>query len=154
MKFADAQKQDDPTNAIFLAALDLAFDSDGYTERFERLSPEARTVFLLVCFDGEVNNGGFDQLFFNSLGNHCEEILAHLKTVGADTAYGLLAKAMSWFPESRPSQDRETRWAQCEALNDDYYADLDSLNAEFFKEDLCPFIDAYVARHPDASIEA
>ncbi|MGU5551610.1 DMP19 family protein [Aeromonas hydrophila] len=44
------------------------------------MNPEAQLVYLLWYFYGEVHNGGFDQLFFNSLGDHCLEILAGLKS--------------------------------------------------------------------------
>ena len=159
MRFVDALKQDDPAYAVFSAALDSIFDKeDGVTEHINRLSEEARLVYLLWRLDGEIHNGGFDQLFTNSLGNHCFEILGHLKTVGAWNSYKLLAKAVSWFPDSSPSQDREARWSQYESFSDNprYQAEMDQLDAEFYKyeDNLASLINAYVAQHPNASVRA
>ncbi|UYB52335.1 DMP19 family protein [Xanthomonas sp. AM6] len=159
MRFADAAKQDDPAEAVFMAAHALVFDKgDGITEHIDRLSPEARLVYLLWCFDGEVHNGGFDQLFTNSLGNHCVEILGHLQTVGASKSHALLSKAVSWFPNASPSGDRRVRWSQRESFSDtpEYEAEMDRLDAEFYRyeDNLGSLLNSYVAQHPDASIRA
>ncbi|WP_020407206.1 DMP19 family protein [Hahella ganghwensis] len=136
MKFADFSHYDEPASEVFNVCLEIVFaGSDGNTVYLERLGPDARLVYLLWCFDGEVHNGGFDQLFFNSLGDHCLEILESLKKIGADKSAILLEKAMRWFPESRPSANREKRWKQLEPFENDenYQSDLDQLDAEFYK---------------------
>lgn len=157
MRFADAMKQDEPAYAVFLAAHGVVFDKgDGITEHLDRLSPEARLVYLLWCFDGEVHNGGFDQLFTNSLGNHCLEILGHLEAIGAGKSHDLLSKAVSWFPDSSPSKDRQVRWSQRESFSGmpGYEAEIDRLDAEFYKyeDNLASLLNSYVTQHPDASI--
>jgi hypothetical protein len=159
MRFSDALERDEPAYEVFRAALDTVFDKgDGVAEHIDRLSGEARLVYLLWCLDGEVHNGGFDQLFTNSLGNHSLEILEHLLTVGATNSHRLLARAISWFPNSSPSQDRKERWLQRESFSGDttYQAEIDRLDAEFYeyKDDLASLVNAYVAQHPDASIRA
>ncbi len=159
MRFSDALKNDDPAYEIFNAALDTVFDKgDRVTEHIDRLSGEARLVYLLWCLDGEVHNGGFDQLFTNSLGNHCLEILGHLEVVGATNSHSLLARAVSWFPDSSPSRNRRERWSQHESFSDNptYQAEIDRLDAEFYeyKDNLASLINAYVAQHPDASVRA
>ncbi|QNH19046.1 hypothetical protein HEP74_04223 [Xanthomonas sp. SS] len=157
--FADAVELDEPAYAVFKAALDLVFDKgDGITEHIDRLSPEARLVYLLWCLDGEIHNGGFDQLFTNSLGNHCVEILGHLQTIGAGKSHDLLSKAVSWFPNALPSNDRRVRWSQHQAFSGtpEYEAEMDRLDAEFYKyeDNLGSLLNSYVAEHPNASIRA
>ena len=159
MRFADAAKRDDPAEAVVMAAHDLVFDKgDGDTEHLDRLSPEARLVYLVWYFDGEIHNGGFDQLFINSLGNHCIEILGHLETIGAGKSHDLLSKAVSWFPNSLPSGDRQIRWSQLETFSDtpEYEAEMNRLDDEFYKyeDDLGSLLSSYVARHPNASLRA
>lgn len=159
MRFSDALKLDDPARAIFNEALDTVFDrGDGVTEHINRLSAEARLVYLLWCFDGEIHNGGFDQLFTNSLGNHCLEILRHLDEVGASKSYGLLLSAISWFPDSSPSQNREARWLQHESFSDEpkYQAAIDLLDTAFYKyeDDLASLVNAFVLQHPNAAVKA
>ena len=157
--FADAVALDEPAYAVFKAALDVVFDKgDGVTEHIDRLSPEARLVYLLWCLDGEIHNGGFDQLFTNSLGNHCVEILGHLEAIGASKSHDLLSKAVSWFPNSLPSSDRQIRWSQLGTFSDtpEYEAEMDRLDEEFYKyeDNLGSLLSAYVAQHPNASIGA
>lgn len=159
MRFSDALKKDDPAYEVFKAALETVFDKgDGVTEHIDRLSDEARLVYLLWCLDGEVHNGGFDQLFTNSLGNHCLEILRDLEVVGATNSHSLLMRAISWFPNSSPSRNRNERWSQHELFSDDptYQAEIDRLDAEFYeyKNNLASLINAYVAQHSDASVRA
>jgi len=159
MRFSEALKSDEPAYQIFGAALNTVFDKgDGVTEHIDRLSTEARLVYLLWCLDGEVHNGGFDQLFTNSLGNHCQEILGHLEVVGATNSHRLLARAIFWFPSSSPSRNRAERWSQHEGFsgNPEYQAEMDRLDTEFYeyKDNLASRLDAYVAQHPDASVRA
>jgi hypothetical protein len=159
--FADALKlkEDNPANVVFMVALNTVYDKgDNVTEHIHRLSLEARLVYLLCCFNGEIHNGGFDQLFTNSLGKHCIEILAHLESVGACKSHALLTRAIAWFPDALPSKDRMTRWLQYESFSEkpEYKAEMEYLDAEFYKDEdlLVSRINAYVARHPTASIRA
>lgn len=159
MHFADVLNREDPAYLIFQAALDAVFDEDdGVNEHIDRLSKEGRTVYLLCCFDGEIHNGGFDQLFTNSLGNHCLEILQYLENVGAVKAHALLSKAISWFPNSSPAKNRRERWDQYQLFfeNPEYGADIDRLDNEFYKyeDNLSSLINSYVMRHSNAALLA
>ncbi|MDM5131959.1 DMP19 family protein [Aeromonas piscicola] len=159
MHFSEFSDNEEPAFDVFNACHEIVFaGSDGNTEYLERISPEARLVYLLWCFDGEVHNGGFDQLFFNSLGDHCLEILAGLKKVNAIKSYGLLEKATRWFPESKPSLDREKRCKQLARYKDDenYEADLENLDTEFYKyeENLAELLHTFVRANKAASLNA
>jgi hypothetical protein len=69
MRFSDVLQREDPAYAIFTSALETVFDADdAVTEHIDRLSAEARLVYLVWCLDGEIHNVGFDQFFYNSLG--------------------------------------------------------------------------------------
>lgn len=158
MKFLDLYGSTDPAYEIFKVAQRTVFDrGDGTTEHIDRLSKEGRLVYLLWCFDGEVHNGGFDQLFFNSLGDYWEELLDGLLVVGAKRSHELLASALSWFPDSSPSTSRQLRWSQlktyCQGAA--YEKDIERLDSEFYKyeDNLSGLINAYVRQHPDAMID-
>lgn len=111
---------------------------------------------MLWCFDGEVHNGGFDLLFFNSLGDHCLEMLAGIKKVNAIKSYGLLEKAMRCFPESKPSLGREKTWKQLARYKGDenYEADLESLDTEFYtyEDNLAELLHKFVRENKAASL--
>ncbi len=157
-QFSDFYISEDPANEIFLAALDIVYDKDdGKTEHLHRLSKESSIVYLLWCFDGEIHNGGFDQLFTNSLGNNCQEILNSLSILGAKHSYKLLSLALSWFPDSNPSKDRVLRYEQYEKFseNAEYQKEIELLDKEFYlyKDNLASLVNSYVASNPNATIE-
>ena len=158
MQFSDYSKSEDPANEIFLAALDVVYDKDdGRTEHLDRLSNESRVVYLLWCFDGEIHNGGFDQLFTNSLGNNCQEIFNSLLILEAKNSYRLLSLALSWFPESNPSKDRMLRYEQYEKFseNAEYQKQIELLDKEFYlyEDNLASLVNSYVVSNPNAKIE-
>jgi len=159
VKFRDYSNADEPALEIFNLCLKTVFDEDdGNTEHLDRIGPEARLVYLLWCFDGEVHNGGFEQLFFNSLGDYCFEILEGLHKIGAQVSAQLLEQAMAWFPGSKPSSDRGERWQQLESFKEDenYEAQQGELDDEFYKyeDNLAELLHKYVRENPGVSINA
>ena len=158
MHFSDVLEQEDPAYAIFTSALEIAFDAnDAVTEHIDRLSPEARLVYLVWCLDGEIHNGGFDQFFYNSLGDHWEELLSHLDTIGAVTSKRLLTQAVSIFPDSAPAKDREERVQQLKRLDDaEVEALLSDLDEQFWKyeDNICHRVSEFVSKHRNATIAA
>lgn len=158
MRFSDVFQQEDPAYAIFTSALDIVFDSnDAVTEHIDRLSAEARLVYLVWCLDGEIHNGGFNQFFYNSLGNHWAELLDHLGVIGAVTSKRLLHQAISIFPDSAPAQDREERFKQFKRMDDaEVEALLSDLNKQFwaYDDNLAYKVNDFVMKHPNATIAA
>jgi hypothetical protein len=157
--FGDLIDNEEPALNVFEHCHEIVFaGSDGNTEFLERISPEARMVYLLWCFDGEVHNGGFDQFFFNSLGDHCSEILDGLRKIKANNSLSLLEKAIGWFPDSNPSKDREERWKQLEPYedNEQYETALDNLDTEFYQyeDNLSELLHNYVKKNGLVKIEA
>lgn len=156
MRFSDVLQQEDPAYAIFASALETAFDAnDAVTEHIDRLSSEARLVYLVWCLDGEIHNGGFDQFFYNSLGDHWPELLSHLDTIGAANSKRLLAQAVSIFPDSAPSTNREERFEQLKRLDEaEVDALLSDLDEEFwrYEDDIAQRVNDFVMKHPNATI--
>ena len=157
-QFSDFSENEDPANEIFLAALNVVYDKDdGRTEYLDRLTKEASIVYLAWCFDGEIHNGGFDQLFTNSLGNNCQEILEALSILEVKNSYKLLSQALSWFHDGSPSKDRVLRYEQYEKFceNSEYQKQIELLDQEFYlyKDNLGSLINSYVASKPNAKIE-
>ena len=60
----------------------------------EGLSPEERVVHCVWWLEAEVNNGGFDQFFFNSAGGAVPETLEALEWIGANKTKDLLVDAV------------------------------------------------------------
>jgi ElaB/YqjD/DUF883 family membrane-anchored ribosome-binding protein len=158
MRFSDVLQQKEPAYAVFTSAMKIVFDADdAVTEHIERLSVEARLVYLVWCLDGEIHNGGFDQFFYNSLGNYSMELLDHLKTISAAKSWKLLSHAVSLFPDSAPAQNREVRWEQLKKLdNTEFQARLSDLDEKFWKyeDNLASRVDEFVRKNPDATVAA
>lgn len=64
---------------------------------------------LVETFEGEVNNGGFHQFFYNSTGNETAKIIQALETIGARKVAGIVKKAAGKFPGGMPPEDRFLR---------------------------------------------
>ncbi len=54
-------------------------------------------------------NGGFDNFFSGSLGAYAAEIVAALKTLGAEEASRTLAEVLALFPDGIVPEDRVER---------------------------------------------
>lgn len=76
---------------------------------FENLNEAEKTFLYVEIFEAEVNNGGFDQYFFNSSGDYANETLESLKKIGALKTAKLVEEAFSYFPENPIPKDNEKR---------------------------------------------
>ena len=100
-------------------------------------APEVRRV--IEDLEAEVNNGGFNQYFFNAAGNDAAAAMEALDTIGAAAAAALLTDACAKFPGGMPTLDRFRRQEDLEradpddeafqALDDAFYASPDDLAA-------------------------
>ena len=66
----------------------------------------ARLVELL---EGEINNGGFHQFFYNSTGNETAAMIRALKKIGALKTADIVTRAAAKFPGGMPPRDRFKR---------------------------------------------
>ena len=106
-----------------------------------------RVSELINDLEGEVNNGGFDQFFYNNAGDNAEEIIRALETIGAHKAADIVRRAAAKFPGGLPPKDRFVRQdvlLDVVSPNSDAFRDLDQ---EFFTypDDLAGLLAKYVA---------
>ena len=66
-------------------------------------------VLLVEELEGEVNNGGFDQFFFNSTGDYSRETVSALERIKAYKTAALLKAACDRFPDGMPPTDISVR---------------------------------------------
>lgn len=113
------------------------------------LSQAERVTYLVDELEREVNNGGFLQYFANSAGDWARETLEALLVIGAPLMAEVLERAMVAFPPPGPSDDRDVRGAQLEALGEEQHARFDPLDAEFcaYPENLTALLRAFVTEH-------
>ena len=115
-----------------------------YGDDLAALSPAERVFYLTQTCEEEVNNGGFDQLFFNA-GFDLRELPEAFRAIGAPKTAAICAKALAALggevPEDREerrevltSQEGETLTAALEACGEAflrYEEDLAALNAAY-----------------------
>jgi hypothetical protein len=118
---------------------------------YERLSPPEQVIACLTEVEMEVNNGGFDQYYRNSPGEHAREAVAALEELGAGHTAALLKDANAVFGAEGPDPDRDKRGAQMDRLPQearDKWSDLDGAFYEY-KDNLSQLAAQYIRRHRD-----
>jgi hypothetical protein len=116
---------------------------------FEDLSHPEQVIACLTEVEMEVNNGGFDQYYGNSPGDHAQDAVAALRELGATHTASLLVEANAAFGPAGPDPDREKRWAQMEGLDESRRAEWGDLDTAFYeyKDNLSQLAAAYIRKN-------
>lgn len=99
---------------------------------FEKLTDSEKIFVCVWSLDGELNNGGFDQFFFNESGGLWKQTLDALETIGATVTRGLLSEALTVFPDSDPETDQSSRRERMQRFGDRESDHLAELDARFY----------------------
>ena len=119
-----------------------------YGDDMNKLTEEQKIFYYNQCLEREINNGGFNQYFFNSSGDFAHFTVQSLHSIGANKTVDILQKAIDQFPSQKVPQDRTVRqeileeiqeaadpiW---EELDQKFYAyedDLNALNIQFIRK--------------------
>jgi hypothetical protein len=73
-------------------------------ENFECLAARDRVLVTIWGLEAEVNNGGFDQYYFNGAGNQAFFAPEALRLIGASRMAEVVARANAVFGPEGPSQ--------------------------------------------------
>lgn len=116
---------------------------------FHDLSRPEQVFRAVWELEGDVNNGGFHQYFFNSSGDTAFAVVDALEAIGAEQAARIVARASGIFPGSAPPRDREERQALLASFGPEQEAALARLDEEFFgyPDNLTELLHAYVKMH-------
>jgi hypothetical protein len=87
------------------------------------LSPEQRRLVAVGSLRTEVNNGGFDQYFFNSAGDLAADALAGARSANADELAAVIAHAISVLVLPEIS-DRDAGQDRLDAMDSDAFEEL------------------------------
>lgn len=112
---------------------------------FVLLAPQIKVAYCLHQLEAEVNNGGFDQFFFNA-GEYVLETIQALHEIGAVKTGDMLKRAAAIaFPAGYPADARDYELAVADF--DDVAEALETLDQEFFKYDepLADLVNEYLA---------
>lgn len=120
----------------------------GFGDDIRRLSDAERVIYVVYTLEGEVNNGGFAQYFYNSSGDFGYELEAAFQKIGASETAAICAKAVAVFGTAYP-QDRAKRqdimmsednvhfsdiWSECDSNFFEYPEDTADMMYRFIME--------------------
>jgi hypothetical protein len=133
------------------ALVELAESPDArfWKIEFDQLT-EPEKVFMAVWeLEAEVNNGGFDQYYWNSSGDIAYFASTALDAIGATKAAQLVREANSVFPNSQPPKDRTSRQQLVDKARDTLPERLNDFDQRFFEypDDLTELLYDFVVAH-------
>ena len=104
-------------------------------------------VELIENLEAEVNNGGFDQFFYNSTGDDTAETIQALETIGASRMADIVKRAASKFPGNMPPKDRFARQDVLLQVSPDGDG-FEELDGEFYgyPDDLAELLQKYASQ--------
>lgn len=108
------------------------FEKTSYGEDVSKLNEVELTAYFMEELQAEIMNGGFDQYFFNSSGDHWEEAILACEKIGAINTAELLRKAVQAYGCELP-KDRDEREEAIESqANEGYDEELGVLDSIFY----------------------
>jgi len=135
------------------ALLDLPdpYDLFPEDEPFESLPRPVQHVVAAVEFQGEVNNGGVSQYFFNSAGDHWPVALEGFKEMGAAYCVEMLETSTRFLGATGASMSRDKRIKAYARLSDEREKLLDDLSSRFYDDPdrFDELVVMYMARHAE-----
>ena len=119
-----------------------------YGEALEKLSESQKIFYYNQELQREINNGGFNQYFYNSSGECGHQTIISLRQINAIKTAAILQLAIDQFPNSIVPKDQSERWEILEKIEEkaeevweqldkrflEYEDNLYDLNIEFIKQ--------------------
>ena len=113
------------------------------------LNEYERIFFVAQELGCEVNNGGFEQFFYNSSGDFAGEIVSAFTKLGALKTAGICQKALDAFGVKLPSNRDDREELLDKILNEKISAILDECDDKFYEyeEDLVNLNYEYIMKN-------
>tara|TARA_R110002049_G_scaffold142578_1_gene304423 strand:- start:384 stop:851 length:468 start_codon:yes stop_codon:yes gene_type:complete len=141
--FALNQKQD--TEIIELVGTVL-WNKASEVQSFEQLSEPEKTFVYIDIFEGELNNGGLFDFFYNTSGAFAHQVLDAYQAIGAEESATIVSQAIALFPELPVSKDLFIRRQLMSNLKHTVLAEWEKLESQFFnsEEAIVTLLIAYI----------
>ena len=123
-----------------------------YGEKLEKLNEHQKVFFLNQQLEREINNGGFNQYFFNSSGEYANETINSLVQIGANITAGILREAIQQFPDDKVPADEYERRQIISEIEKKANSVWNQLDDRFYKydDDLNELNFNYLTKHKDS----
>lgn len=99
---------------------------------FDALDHLDQLLVVIWGLEADVNNGGFDQYYFNSYGDQAKRVPSALRQIGANRMAELVELANAAFGSEGPPEDRGARQAQLEEIREVAASVWEPLEQEFW----------------------
>jgi hypothetical protein len=106
-----------------------------YGKNLSKLNSSQQVILIVENLEREINNGGFNQFYFNSSGNHAQITVEYLRKIGADKTAELVEKANLEWPNNRVPTDRTERQAILEQIENKAVQVWEDCDQLFYKYD-------------------
>jgi len=119
------------------------FDGDN----FDRLTVADQVLVTIWGLEADVNNGGFDQYYFNGSGDQAFFAPQALGLIGAHRMAAIVSRANAVFGPGGPSRTRTARQAQLVLVAPDgAEGPWEQLDSEFYEypDDIYALVAAFV----------
>jgi hypothetical protein len=103
-----------------------------YGDEMDKLTEAQKQFYYNQCLEREINNGGFNQYFFNSSGDFAHQTVQSLIKIGAKKTADILQKAIDQFPDKNVPQDRTERQELLEQIEEEANPVWEELDQKFF----------------------
>lgn len=139
------------TNDFVVALVEHLDEKTNYGENMTVLSKPERVFYIAQSLEMEVNNGGFDQFFYNSSGNFSNELVSVFSEIGAKTTAAICQKAISAFGRDIPVDRNERQEMMDELESDEIDEILDECDSAFYdyEDDLNALNYEYVMKNKE-----
>ena len=127
---------------------DFYSDESTFLRSVEPATKGQLGIYAATWYISEVNNGGHHQFFYNSTGMVWQQALDGFTMLGANKHKEILQQAIAFFPNGKPSKDRQRRYEQLDAIDS---AKFDPLDDQLYDltEDLDEMALKYINTHPE-----
>jgi len=141
-------QMEDATSAIIELDTHIS-ELSNYGADLSKLSHPQKVLLFVEMLEREINNGGFNQFYWNSSGDFSEEILIGLKTIGAHKMAAIMAKANTTWPDQKPPKDRIERQELHEKIEEKADPIWEVCDQEFYEypDDIAALLFEYVKEH-------
>ncbi|WP_159090614.1 DMP19 family protein [Aquimarina aquimarini] len=121
----------------------------GYGEKIEKLNPVQQTFLFVENLEYEINNGGFNQFYFNSSGAFSQETSNALLEIGAKKTAEIIKKANSEFKNGMVPKDRNERQNKLAQIKEKAEENWNKCDSEFYEyqDDLTELLIAFVIKN-------
>lgn len=117
-----------------------------YGEKVNLLNNSQKVLWIIENLEREINNGGFNQFYWNSSGNYANETIDALILIEAYKTAEIVKKANSEFKNGSVPKDRAERQNELELIEENAEENWNNLDSEFYEynDDLTELLIAFV----------